>query len=107
MTTPTSRNHSAATPDSQSTRPPAAAAPARKPSPPWYGGVSVGLLFVIAVIVLTYTLLDWDWQQSLGGWNYVVSVALIPVVAALMRGYTPDDSTETGVTMGQVDRKTS
>jgi hypothetical protein len=82
---------------------PQAPAAARKPSPPWYGGVTIGLLFVIAAILLTYTLLDWGWQQSLGGWNYVVSIALIPVVSVMMRRYTPDDTSDAGLTMGQVD----
>ena len=64
----------------------------RPPSPPWYGGLIIGGLGLMAFILLTYTLADWDWQQRLGGWNYVVTIALIPLVSVLMRLWQPDET---------------
>ena len=73
------------------------AAKRRPPSPPWYGGLTIGLLGVMALILLTYTLLDWDWQQRIGYWNYVAVIVLIPISSVLMRRWVPDDS---GLTPG-------
>lgn len=66
---------------------------ARPPSPPWYGAlITVGGLGLMAFILLTYTLLDLGWQQRLGGWNYVVVIALIPIVSVLMRRWQADET---------------
>lgn len=62
----------------------------RPPSPPWYGGLSTALVGLMVVVVLTYTLLDWDWQQSLGAWNYAVVGVLVVVNAVLMRNWRAD-----------------
>ena len=65
----------------------------RPPSPPWYGAlITVGGLGLMAAILLTYTLAGWDWQQRLGGWNYVVVIALIPVTSVLMKRWQPDET---------------
>jgi Cell division protein CrgA len=96
MTTPASGND-----DRRATSAPATAeneqlVPAtrsgRHPSPPWYGGTLIGTLFLMAAIVLSYTLLDWDWQQRLGWWNYVITLALIPVVSVLMKFWQADET---------------
>ena len=50
------------------------------------------LLFSMAGILLTYTLLDWDWQQDLGWWNYIAAIALIPFISVMMRLWRPDTS---------------
>jgi hypothetical protein len=62
----------------------------KPPSPPWYGGVATALLALMVVIVLTYTLLDWDWQQSLGAWNYAAVGVLVVVNSVLMRNWRAD-----------------
>jgi hypothetical protein len=67
-------------------------ATARRPSPPWYGGLAILLLWVDAAILLSYTLLDLTWQQSLGSLNYWASGALIGVVAVLLRTWRADES---------------
>jgi hypothetical protein len=64
--------------------------PRRRPSPPWYGAVTVALLWLSAAVLLSYTLLDIGWQQSLGGWNYGFAGALTVVIAVLMRGWRAD-----------------
>jgi hypothetical protein len=62
----------------------------KPPSPPWYGGIATALLGLMVVIVLTYTLLDWEWQQDLGWWNYVAVGVLIVVTSALMKNWRAD-----------------
>jgi hypothetical protein len=62
----------------------------KPPSPPWYGGITTALLTLNVVIVLTYTLLDWEWQQSLGAWNYAAVGVVVVVTSALMRNWRAD-----------------
>ena len=62
----------------------------KPPSPPWYGGISTALLGLMVVILLTYTLLDWEWQQELGAWNYVAVGVLIVITSALMKNWRAD-----------------
>jgi hypothetical protein len=40
--------------------------------------------------LLAYTLLDIGWQQSIGSWNYVLLLGLVPVQSVLMKRYRPD-----------------
>jgi|tagenome__1003787_1003787.scaffolds.fasta_scaffold16679149_1 hypothetical protein len=70
--------------------PPLTDARTKPPSPPWYGGVSTGLLGLMVVILLTYTLLDLPWQQALGMWNYVAVGALVVITSALMKNWHAD-----------------
>jgi hypothetical protein len=63
----------------------------RPPSPPWHGALTTALLGLMAVILLTYTLLDWRWQQELGGWNYAAVGVLVVVASVLMRRWRADD----------------
>ncbi len=68
------------------------ASTAKPPSPTWYGGFAISLVFVMAIILLTYTLADWSWQQQLGPWvNYGVVVALIVVISVMMRRWQPNN----------------
>ena len=62
----------------------------KPPSPPWYGGISTAMLGLMVVILMTYTLLDWDWQQELGAWNYVAVGVLIVITSALMKNWRAD-----------------
>jgi hypothetical protein len=62
----------------------------RSPSPPWFGGLVIGLVWLDALVLLSYTLLDLRWQQSLGSWNYWFAGAIIAVVALLLRGWRAD-----------------
>jgi hypothetical protein len=65
----------------------------KKPtSPTWYGGILVGSIALMAAILLTYTLLDWEWQQNLGWWNYVAAVLLIPFATVFMLTWQPDET---------------
>ena len=57
-----------------------------QPSPPWYGAVSTALLGLMVAILLTYTLADWEWQQSLGAWNYAAVGVLVVMTSAWMKG---------------------
>ena len=66
--------------------------PPKPPSPPWYGGIGLAILCTNVVILLTYTLLDWDWQQSLGGWNYVAVGVLIVANSVLLKNWRADMS---------------
>lgn len=52
---------------------------AHPPSPPWVGAVLSLFLLASVLWLLAYTLLDWDWQQSLGGWNWLIIVLLSTV----------------------------
>jgi hypothetical protein len=65
------------------------AAPGRQPevapSPPWLGAVNTALLFAGFAVLLSHTLLDWGWQQRIGGWNYAIAVAPLPLTGALLR----------------------
>jgi hypothetical protein len=62
----------------------------KPPSPPWYGAIGTAMLGLMVVILLSYTLLDWDWQQELGPWNYVAVGVLIVVTSALMKNWRAD-----------------
>ena len=78
-------------PERPLTPPPARApSPPKPPSPPWYGGISTALLGLTVVILLTYTLLDWEWQQSLGAWNYAAVGVLLVASSALMKRWRAD-----------------
>ena len=48
------------------------------------------MLGLTVVVVLTYTLLDWEWQQSLGAWNYAVAGALLVASSTLMKHWRAD-----------------
>jgi hypothetical protein len=74
---------------------PAPPKPPKPPSPPWYGGIILAVLVTNVVILLTYTLLDWDWQQSLGAWNYGAVAVLLVANAALMKNWRADLSRNT------------
>jgi hypothetical protein len=64
----------------------------RPPSPPWYGGLAIGSVFLMAAILLTYTLAGWSWQQWLGPWvNYGVTIGLVVVVSLMMRLWRPNN----------------
>ena len=60
------------------------------PTAPWYGAVVTVSLFLSAAWLLSYTLLDWDWQQELGAWNYAAVGVLIVVTSALMKNWRAD-----------------
>jgi hypothetical protein len=64
--------------------------PPKPPSPPWYGAISTAMLGLTVVIVLTYTLLDWEWQQSLGAWNYAAVGVLMVGTSVLMKNWRAD-----------------
>lgn len=64
----------------------------KPPSPPWYGGIAIGLVALMAAILLTFTLLDWEWQQDLGRWNYAVTIALVPIASVMIRLWRPDSA---------------
>jgi hypothetical protein len=73
--------------------------PARKrPSPPWHGATTVALLWLVAAVLLSYTLLDLGWQQSLGGWNYWFAGALMVLISVLMRAWRADESGRSSTT---------
>ncbi len=64
--------------------------PAR-PSPPWYGGLAIGLVWLFVLVPISYTLFDPPWQRALGPWNYVLSGALLLSAAVALRRWRPDD----------------
>lgn len=82
-----------ADPQSAAVPEPVALREQKKPtSPPWYGGMLVIGIALMAAILLTYTLVDWEWQQDLGWWNYVAAALLIPVITVFMLTWQPDET---------------
>jgi hypothetical protein len=55
------------------------------PTAPWYGAVVTVSLFLSAAWLLSYTLLDWDWQQRWGAWNYLVALVLSSVPGRMLQ----------------------
>ena len=82
-------------------RTPASASQSKPPSPPWYGGIATALLGLMVVILMTYTLLDWEWQQKFGAWNYVAVGVLIVVTSALMKNWRADLARNEGGTSAE------
>jgi hypothetical protein len=39
-------------------------------APPWYGGVTIGLFYAAAAVLITYTLLPLPGQRAFGAGNY-------------------------------------
>ena len=64
--------------------------PPKPPSPPWYGAIGTALMTLNVVIILTYTLLDWAWQQSLGAWNYAAVGVNVVLISVVMRNWRAD-----------------
>jgi uncharacterized membrane protein len=51
--------------------------PTRRGAPrPWQGGVSIGLFFAAALVLITYTLLPLPGQRAFGAGNYLLAGAL-------------------------------
>ncbi|MBL7490290.1 hypothetical protein I6A60_16940 [Frankia sp. AgB1.9] len=44
--------------------------------PPWHGGLSIGLFFASALVLITYTLLPLPGQRAFGAGNYWLAGAL-------------------------------
>jgi hypothetical protein len=63
------------------TEPPARPHP---PSPPWYGAIASAALLLSVLWLLSYTLLDWGWQQRIGAWNYLVAGLLSAVPGRML-----------------------
>ena len=55
------------------------------PTAPWYGAIATVALFLSAGWLLSYTLLDWDWQQRWGAWNYLVVLVLSSVPGRMLQ----------------------
>ncbi|MCK9904000.1 hypothetical protein CC117_29925 [Parafrankia colletiae] len=53
--------------------------------PPWIGGVTVGMMFLATGVIITYTLVPLPGQESLGGWNYVIALAIFVINIRLRR----------------------
>lgn len=61
-----------------------------RPSPPWHGAVTTGLLFLTAAWLLAYTLLDLPPLEAVGKWNYAGMLGLVAansVFSQTWRGY--------------------
>ena len=75
MSVPESKRRKNTKPDY--TPPPTTAARNRPPSPPWYGAMILVLFLLAVAWIVTYTLWTGSPQTHLGGWNYVVALALV------------------------------
>ncbi|MFI7589319.1 cell division protein CrgA [Spongisporangium articulatum] len=62
----------------------------RKPSPPWVGGLVAAMIWVMALWLLGYTLLDLPFQQAIGPWNYLLLLGMVVVLAVVMRRWRGD-----------------
>ena len=60
------------------------------PSPRWHGAVIAAILVLSMVTLLSYALLDWEWQQERGGWNYVVAIGGTLLFAPVLRRWRND-----------------
>ncbi|MFI7589127.1 hypothetical protein ACIB24_18850 [Spongisporangium articulatum] len=78
----------------------------RPASPTWFGAIMFLGILTMAVILLTYTLVDWQWQQDLGVWNYWVAIALIPLLSFVMRFWQPDERVWEDQRVGQAVKTT-
>lgn len=58
-----------------------------RPSPPWYGAVQTGLLFLDVAWLLAYTLLALPPLEALGGWNYAGMLAVIVLSTVVAQGW--------------------
>jgi Cell division protein CrgA len=54
-------------------------------SPAWFGAIAASALLAATIWLLMYTLLDWDWQQQMGAWNYLISALLSTVFTQMLR----------------------
>ena len=68
----------------------AARSPAKGPTPPWFGAVVMAFFLMAAAWLLTYTLLDWPWQQRWGAWNYLVAAVFGAGAGQLLRRWRGD-----------------
>ena len=59
------------------------------PSPPSYGAVIAGLIFLAMAVLLTYTLWPLPGQLRLGAWNYALGAALVLFAIWLARRWVP------------------
>jgi hypothetical protein len=64
--------------------------PALRPSSRWLGA-AVSLSLLLAVLwLLSYTLLDWGWQQGIGAWNYLIAFVLANVPSQILQRWHGD-----------------
>ena len=59
--------------------------PRHRPTAPWYGAIASLALLLSVLWLLSYTLLDWDWQQRWGAWNYLVAGVLSAVPGRMLQ----------------------
>jgi cell division protein CrgA len=55
------------------------------PSPVWYGFVLTFALGLSIVWLLSYALLDLDWQQRMGAWNYLIVLGISTVFSQMLQ----------------------
>jgi hypothetical protein len=72
-------------PDGPAPGPPEPEPPRSTPTAPWYGAIASLALLLSALWLLSYTLLDWEWQQRWGGWNYVIALVLSSVPGRMLQ----------------------
>ena len=56
-----------------------------EPTAPWYGAIASLALLLSVLWLLSYTLLDWAWQQRWGAWNYLVAAVLSAVPGRMLQ----------------------
>jgi hypothetical protein len=65
------------------------AAGARRPSPPWHGGLSAALMFGSFGWIIGYGLVRVPGLGALGGWNYVIAASLFLASVTMARLWRP------------------
>jgi Cell division protein CrgA len=57
---------------------------------PWLGATSLSIFTLGMIGMLVYTLADLDWQQQLGGWNYLAGTGMMLGSIVMLRWWHAD-----------------
>jgi hypothetical protein len=73
------------------------------PSPRWHGAVIISIALVTTAWLFSYTLLDWSWQQSRGGWNWIYFATGVVVFSIALRRWHNDPRRQFGAETADLD----
>jgi len=73
------------------------------PSPRWYGALLLIMAIVTTSWLFSYTLLDWDWQQRRGGWNWIYFGLGVVTFSITLRRWHNDPRRQFGAEDAELD----